>query len=534
MRRFNSYGPINNASNYYAPREDIINKAYHQLVGDPLEGGHYITVWAPRQCGKTWVMQEVLFRLRKDERFDVLKINLEDFKDKTNSLEILQGIARKIGEPLNKTFANIDNQEKFVEVFKKEVIDKPLILILDEFDALIEEGINAIVSAFRNIYISRMDERDKTTEQKSYRLHGVALVGVRSVLGIENQKGSPFNVQRSLHIPNLTFDEVNDMFQWYERESGHSIDPDVIVKLYEETRGQPGLTCWIGELLTEGFEGYTVDKTRPITMDDFLKVYYTALYGLPNSNILNIISKAKQEPYRKVVLELFRTGIKLDFKFDDPITNFLYMHGVIDREIIDISEWYIRFSSPFVQKRLFSYFSSQLARDPGELYDPFIDIDAIVPKSEDRIDIRTLVDLYRRYLEKNASWLFENAPRRADLRIQEAVFHFSFYAYLHEFLKGFKVKVYPEFPTGNGKVDLIIRYRSKLYAIEVKSFTNIRFYREAIVQVAQYGKQLGLSEIFVVFFIEALDDEERKKYEIEYRDMETGVNVVPLFIQTGR
>jgi hypothetical protein len=36
----------------------------------------------------------------------------------------------------------------------------------------------------------------------------MALIGVRAVLGVENVKGSPFNVQRSVHIPNLTHDEV--------------------------------------------------------------------------------------------------------------------------------------------------------------------------------------------------------------------------------------------------------------------------------------------------------------------------------------
>jgi hypothetical protein len=37
--------------------------------------------------------------------------------------------------------------------------------------------------------------------RKDYLLHGMALIGVRAVLGVENVKGSPFNVQRSVHIP---------------------------------------------------------------------------------------------------------------------------------------------------------------------------------------------------------------------------------------------------------------------------------------------------------------------------------------------
>jgi predicted AAA+ superfamily ATPase len=37
-----------------------------QLLGDdPNKGGHYITIWAPRQTGKTWIMQEVSLDFNK-------------------------------------------------------------------------------------------------------------------------------------------------------------------------------------------------------------------------------------------------------------------------------------------------------------------------------------------------------------------------------------------------------------------------------------------------------------------------------------
>jgi hypothetical protein len=62
--------------------------------------------------------------------------------------------------------------------------------MLDEFDALSEEGIAGIARIFRNIYLHRRDD-PKPSAEKTYLLHGVALIGVRSVLGIENVTGSP-------------------------------------------------------------------------------------------------------------------------------------------------------------------------------------------------------------------------------------------------------------------------------------------------------------------------------------------------------
>jgi hypothetical protein len=60
MRTFSSYGPVDIDLHYYVPRQGLIDRACVQLVGgNPDKGGHYITVWAPRQRGKTWVMQQV-------------------------------------------------------------------------------------------------------------------------------------------------------------------------------------------------------------------------------------------------------------------------------------------------------------------------------------------------------------------------------------------------------------------------------------------------------------------------------------------
>ncbi|MCU0286316.1 MAG: ATP-binding protein, partial [Acidobacteria bacterium] len=401
MRRFTSYGPINPKLHYYMPRESLIEKAYLNMLGEvPSEGGHYFTVWAPRQTGKTWLMQQILHRLNKDPRFHSLKINLEILKRKTNVGEILEILAKEIGDGLGKSFEGIDAGVKFQEIFKKGVLDKPLILILDDFDAIDEIGINTIVGVFRNIYIQRRDESDKTTEQKTYLLHSVALIGVRSVLGINDEKGSLFNVQRNLHIPNLTHDEVKGLFEWYEKESGQTIDPEVIDRLFYETNGQPGLTGWFGELLTET---YNRDTTAPITMKQFKFAYSNASNVLPSNNILNLISKVKKAPYRDLVIELFQTDEKIKFRFDNEELNYLYMNGVIEYESVETdmgeTEFYCKFSSPFVQARLFNYFSWEIFNYLGVLIHPLDTMeDAVTPEI---LNIRNIMKRYQAYLDKN-------------------------------------------------------------------------------------------------------------------------------------
>jgi hypothetical protein len=525
MRKFSSYGPIDRELHYYVPRQGLIDGAIQQLKGDnPNKGGYYITIWAPRQTGKTWIMREVFLKLEQETDFDVVILSLQFLSSVTDSNRVAQLIARKLNQELNLDI-NIDNLDDFDRFFERGNLTKPLILILDEFDALDKMVITELVAIFRHIYNTRQNQVNKSTAEKTYLLHSLALIGVRAVLGVENVKGSPFNVQRSVHIPNLTLDEVTQLFDSYQKETGQKILSEVVARIGYEFQGQPGLTCWFGELLTETYNQAT---DKPITMKHFESAFAAAQNLLPNNNILNLISKAKQEPYKSFVLELFQTKIKTEFIYNDPIINFLYMNGIVN---IEASENHLKFSCPYVQKQLFSYFAREMYReDIQSLSDPFEDLSDTI--TENKLNIRRLLQRYEQYLQANREQVLKDAPRRHnDLRVYEAVFHFHFYSYLASFFRIYEGQVQPEFPTGNGTIDLLIRYAGQLFGLELKSFANQPAYRKALVQAAKYGQQLEVTEIWLVLFIDKVDETNRQKFEKDYVDSKTGVIVHPQFVQ---
>ncbi len=149
------------------------------------------------------------------------------------------------------------------------------------------------------------------------------------------------------------------------------------------------------------------------------------------------------------------------------------------------------------------------------------------------IDIKTVLAWYQTYLQSNNEWLLKDVPRRADLRVYEAVFHFNIYMYLFKLLTPKGAQVVPEFPTGNGKIDLVIRYGEAVYGLELKTFKDRSYYKTALTQAARYGEQLNLSEITLVFFINKIDDVNRQKLETNHTDKETGTLVKPVLIETG-
>ena len=125
---------------------------------------------------------------------------------------------------------------------------------------------------------------------------------------------------------------------------------------------------------------------------------------------------------------MFETREKIRFKYDRKVINFLYLNGVIDREEGDNNKYYVRFACPFVQKRLFNYFAYNIFPEVGRLYAPFESLEDTI--TSEYLHIPNLLRRYELYLKKNRDWLLKDAPRRADLRVRETVYHFNLYMYL--------------------------------------------------------------------------------------------------------
>lgn len=72
---------------------------------------------------------------------------------------------------------------------------------------------------------------------------------------------------------------------------------------------------------------------------------------------------------------------------------------------------YLRFSCPFVQKRLFGYFSRELFPYLGTLFEPFEDVRHILTDTD--LNLTALIRRYEQHLQKNRDWMLANAPRRS-------------------------------------------------------------------------------------------------------------------------
>jgi hypothetical protein len=530
MRHFHSYGPVDCEAHFCVKREELIAQGVEQLIGQPEKGGHYFTIWAPRQTGKTWLMRQI--------RAEISKC-YPDYTVYSFSFGNLRGMSYTPSEKLGKTaFPDelsdvlerelpghpvVKDWKAFWALFSKDqgLWKNPLILLIDEVDTTPPALLDLLIGRFREMYLDR----------EQHWLHGLALIGIRAVLGIESQRGSPFNIQRSLHVPNLSFDEVKVLYQQYQEESGQAIEPAVVETIYNSTSGQPGLVSWFGELLTEK---YNPGMDQPLDMNAWKRVWVFARSREPNNTLLNIIAKAKEPGYQKFLSTLFTTS-GVPFFFNNALHNYLYLHGIIEPtsettsngELQDVC----RFTSPFVQRCLYDALSQDiigldmpiLALTPlDDLADVFEGI---------ALNLPALLGRYKDYLDRLKAkginpWI-DQPRRKTDFKLAEAVGHFHLYTWLQSAV-GRRCVVSPEFPTGNGKVDLHLRCGDKRGIIEVKSFTNIYQARDDRHKAAEYATNLGFDKVTMAIFIPV--EEETVLEKLSEIEMIDGVEVTVVAI----
>ncbi|MFN8493739.1 MAG: hypothetical protein U0350_39420 [Caldilineaceae bacterium] len=510
MRRFHSYGPVDCDYHFCVERRALVERCLSQLIGIPEKGGSYFTIWAPRQTGKTWLMRQVkqAVEQRYGDQFTVFSFSFgnlrgmgETITAQWNTIDFPEPF-RDVLESALPGNPRVEAWTDFVKLFARQggLWDRPLILLIDEADTAPPLLLDWIVGRFREMYLDR----------ESNWLHGLALIGVRAVLGIESPRGSPFNIQRSLHVPNFTLDEVRDLFQQYQTESGQAVEPAVVEEVYADTNGQPGLVGWLGELLTET---YNPGPPQQIGQATWARVWNAARFLAPNNTVLNLIAKARMPEYQDFILQLF-THSDIPFAFHEPLQSYLYLHGIIRPETIQLPDGRFvntcRFSSPFIQDTLYYALSSDLVGDrlPILALHPLDDL-ADVFAAPVGFDLPALLRRYKEYLArlkaKNIDPWKEQPRRKTDLQLIEAVGHFHLYAWLQAAI-GRRCAVSPEFPTGNGRVDLHLRCGEKRGIIEVKSFVDQYQAREDRVQAARYAKRLGLNQVTLAVFVPVEDE----------------------------
>ncbi|GBC60728.1 hypothetical protein DENIS_1687 [Desulfonema ishimotonii] len=483
MRRFHSYGPVDRSLHFCAERRELITRYSDTLIGSPGIGGELMSLCGPGQSGKTWLMQEVRKRLAAEygDRFRIAAFSMQGLIMSSQDpddvfFSYLPGLFRN---GLGSEIPPVRDWNGFTDLFSAQggLTDKPLILFIDEFDTLpprIKARLLRIFSAIRG-------------DRKNYRLHSLALTGIYGVMCPEIPHITPVSAFRIMRLPNLTREEVREMFEAYQAESGQSVAPAVIDHICEVTCGHAGLVSWFGELLTETFNP---GKGVPIRAEDWQKTYARACTTEWNSTVMFLLEQVRGV-FLVNITDLFtHTGIP--FNPDADWCNFACLHGIIDHMTPsgpagEIPHEICTFQSSFIRQRLFTARAdilTEAALRQDLVLDPTDDLSDIFDTPA--LNIPGIISRYGIYLKK-----IKTGGNRSGA---DAIDIFHFYGWLNSAV-GAYCTVTPEFPEGTGRTVLRIRCGEKEGVIEVISFTSVRQIRQDAQQAAIYARATGLDTV---------------------------------------
>jgi hypothetical protein len=487
MRYFNTSGPCNPQEHYTVLRKNLIAEGL-----DKIRRGRCLTIFAPRQAGKTTFFQLLIAELSKEGRYTPIWISFENLQGATKKqfYEVLSHkLSRELAEYGIQAPLVIKNEIDLARFFEEIRSQCPaLVVVIDEFEGTPKKVLGELMHTFRSIY----------HERKYYALHSLILVGVSTIADlIVSSSTSPFNIVDELKISYFSEAEVRDLIGQYTQESGQKLDEEVIKAIYENTNGQPGLVCGLCAHLAEQV---ATDRTQPVNMNDFYRTLKHFLTERFDKNIINIVQKARQK--KGFMLRLLFTDDPIPFTVHHSDIGYLYAHGVVENV-----EGFVDISVPLYKKCLLTAFRPAFNGETGyyvTAQDTFREY-----MQHEGLNLKAILQRYVEYVAKRGYRAFDTK------HLKEGAWHYSLDGFINFFIERLGGQTFTEAPSGRGRTDILILFRGKKYVIETKIFIDRYYFQKGKKQLAEYLKTEGLAVgYYVVFSQKHAEDDVLEEEEV--------------------
>ena len=328
-RFFNTAGPIIAEDHYHVPP---LQRLEYDEVLMLIRQKRYFVLHAPRQTGKTSTLLALRSRLNGGGEFRCAYVNVETGQSAREDVAeamraILGQMASEAEYVLNDSTlgrTSLDTLEAFGphEALRGtlarwcESDSKPLVLLIDEIDALIGDTLLAVLRQLRAGY----PDRPRRFPQS------VILCGVRDVRdyrirsAVENQViagGSAFNIKaKSLRLGDFSRREVESLLGQHTEETGQVFTGEARRGIWELTQGQPWL---VNALAYEaGFDNKAGrDRSREIT-GEAIQNAREQLILRRETHLDQLTDKLQEERVRRVIEPLLSgAGAEESVRADD-------------------------------------------------------------------------------------------------------------------------------------------------------------------------------------------------------------------------
>ena len=274
----------------------------------------YFVLHAPRQTGKTSCLLALRDLLNRQADYICVYANVEGGQASRDDVQsvvksTVDTLARecrltvKSDLPLKvRDEVQGEGKDAMLTAFLSRLsqsLPKPLVLMVDEIDALVGDSLISVLRQIRSGYANRPAAFPNS----------VILCGVRDVRDYRIQTsgkdivtgGSAFNIKsESLHLGNFTPQEIRELYGQHTDETGQQFSDDCFPLIWSATEGQPWLVNALGYEVTTRMKANR-DRSVVITPDMVYRAQEHIIYR--RDTHIDILIDKLNEPRVKRVIE---------------------------------------------------------------------------------------------------------------------------------------------------------------------------------------------------------------------------------------
>jgi type II secretory pathway predicted ATPase ExeA len=449
----------------------------------------YFVIHAPRQVGKTTTMMQLARELTAEGRYAALLVSMEvgaAFNDDPGAAErAILGTWRGDAEvwlPQElqpPAWPSAEDGQRIFTALKTWTMasPRPLVLFLDEIDAL-ENG--ALISALRQL-------RNGYRNRPQGFPWSLALIGMRDVRDYKVASGgserlttaSPFNIKlESLTLRDFTAEEVATLYRQHTAEAGQIFTDEACALAFELTQGQPWL---VNALARQAVEFIAPDPKTPITVE-IIKQAKEKLIERQDTHLDSLVERLREPRIRSVIEPILAGKSLSDLPADD-------LRSVMDLGLVrQTDDGGVVIANP-IYREVIPYMLSFVTR---------ASLPQIKPtwlRPDGALDPDKLLDAFLKF------WRQHGQPLLKSVHYHEIAPHIVLMAFLHRVVNGGGT-LEREYAIGTRRMDVCLRYGQTTLAMELKVWRDGERdpLNEGLEQLDDYLSGLGLDTGWLVIF----------------------------------
>ncbi|MCL2010129.1 MAG: ATP-binding protein [Synergistaceae bacterium] len=501
---FNIAGPAQPDIHYTL---DPLRRINYDEISLLMNQRSYFILHAPRQTGKTTSLLAMVNKINEEGVYHCAYVNVETAQTARNDVTtgmktILSRLESSIKRSLNLSIpdiesirANAGGNSMLIEALESfcSACGKPLVLFIDEIDALVGDTLVSVLRQLRDAYANR----------PQFAPISVILCGVRDIRDYRIHRsdgeiitgGSCFNIKAaSLRLGDFSQDDIRELYLQHTETTGQVFEENVYPKVWDLTRGQPWLVNALADQATAKIpEGR--DRNNPITLDIIDEAAERLIISRA-THLDQLADKLREKRVENVLEAFFAGGNWTDKPAPDDV-EYLIDLGLLRKE----SGNYVISNGIYreVLPRELTWVTeiNMTSRTTQPWY--------VAP--DGKLDMKKLLREFQQFFRENSeSWL-----ERFDYK--EAGFQLLLQAFLQRIVNGGGL-IEREYALGLGRVDLLVRWRypqnaargtqkEQRIVLELKTIRErtpapARILPEGLEQAARYADRSGAEEVHLI------------------------------------